>query len=511
MYVLYSCSGETGNETDYGGDHHMGILDDAQLFIDGEFREARSGDRFDVIDPSNEQVVAAAADAGSDDVGDAVGAARRAFDETDWGTNHAFRQRCLQQLQEGLRKQADQLKTTQTVEAGICVSNLDTHVDAMTEDMSYFIDLIGSFAWDTDFPPYELLGMRSLRKVTYEPYGVVGAITPWNAPYMTDIWKTTHALATGNTVVLKTAPDTPVTGMNIAQVIAEHTDIPAGVWNLISSADRAVAGEALTGDPRVDIFHFTGSPGVGQRIAERAAVGIRKACLELGGKSANLILDDADLDLATLLGVGMCMANSGQGCALATRMIVHASIYDEVVSRLTATVERMPWGDPHDPSNVVGPIIRREQLERIEGLVSRALEAGGRLLTGGDRGDRDKGFWYLPTVVADVDENAELAQDEVFGPVLTVVRYDGDDDEAIRVANNSRYGLSGYIQTSDPDRAWKIARKLRAGTINIGASFYLSPDTPFGGYGISGVGREHGVDGFREYLQAKTIASPATD
>ena len=210
--------------------------------------------------------------------------------------------------------------------------------------------------------------MRSLRKVTYEPYGVVGAITPWNAPFMTDIWKTTHALATGNTVVLKTAPDTPVTGALIARVVKDHTDIPAGVWNLISSGDKAIAGEALTGDPRVDMFHFTGSPGVGQRIAERAAVGIRKACLELGGKSANLILDDADLDLATLLGVGMCMTNSGQGCALATRMVVHAAVYDEVVGRLAALVEGVPWGDPHDAANVVGPIIRRSSSTESRGL-----------------------------------------------------------------------------------------------------------------------------------------------
>jgi aldehyde dehydrogenase (NAD+) len=230
----------------------------------------------------------------------------------------------------------------------------------------------------------------------------------------------------------------------------------------------------------------------------------------LGGKSANLILDDADLDMAAALGVGMCMTNSGQGCALATRMVVHASIYDEVVERVAAMAGGLPWGDPHDSTNIVGPIIRAEQLDRIEGLVDRAAAEGARVVVGGKRADRDgRGFWYAPTVVADVDEDAEIAQTEVFGPVLTVVKYDGDDDEAVRVANNSAYGLSAYVQTSDEDRAWRIARRLRAGTVNIGASFYLSPDTPFGGYGASGVGREHGVDGFREYLQAKTIASPS--
>jgi aldehyde dehydrogenase (NAD+) len=463
-----------------------------------------------VINPADESVVGTAADGGAQDVGLAVCAARRAADETSWGPDHVFRQRCLRQLQDGLRKEAETARALQTAESGICVSNLPTHVDAMIEDMSFFIELIGRFGWETDFPPYELMGLRSLRRVRYEPYGVVGAITPWNAPLMTDTWKTTHALATGNTVVLKTAPDTPLTGSFLARTVRELTEIPAGVFNVISSKDKAAAGEALTGDPRVDMYHFTGSPGVGQRVAERAAAGIRKVCLELGGKSANIICADADLDLATQFGVGMCMSNSGQGCALATRMVVHADVYDEVLQRLAAIVGALPWGDPADPANVVGPVIRLEQLERMEGLVDRAREAGARVLVGGRRGDRGgRGFWYLPTVVADVDENAEIAQTEVFGPVLTVVKFDGGEDEAVRVANNSRYGLSAYVQTADPERARRIARRLKAGTVNIGPSFYLSPDTPFGGYGISGVGREHGEDDFREYLQAKNIASPA--
>jgi aldehyde dehydrogenase (NAD+) len=284
------------------------------------------------------------------------------------------------------------------------------------------------------------------------------------------------------------------------------------VLNVVSSADKAAAGEALTGDPRVDMFHFTGSPGVGERIAQRAAVGIRKACLELGGKSANIVLDDADLHTALPFSVGMCMSNSGQGCALATRLVVHSAVYDEVLARLEAMVGALPWGDPRDPGNVVGPIINASQLDRIEGLVDRARDAGAQVLVGGRRAEgpfAGRGNWYLPTVVAGVDQDAEIAQNEVFGPVLTVVPYSGDDDEALRVANNSRYGLSAYIQTQDEARAWRIAERLRAGTVNIGLSFYLSPDTPFGGYGISGVGREHGEDGFREYLQAKTIASPA--
>lgn len=485
---------------------------EGRLYIGGEFREAATGGRFDVLSPSDESVVGTAADAQAEDVSAAVGAARRAADETSWGSDHLLRQRVLRQLQDALRKEAAAARQIQIAEAGTPVSNIGAHIDVMTEDMTYFNDLIGRFSWETDAGVHQGVGLPSNRRIRYEPYGVVGAITPWNAPFMTDIWKIQHALATGNTVVLKTAPDTPLTGAFIASVAHEQTDLPPGVLNVVSSLDKAAAGEALTGDPRVDMYHFTGSPSVGQRVYERAAAGIRKVCLELGGKSANLILDDADLAVALPMTIGMCMSNSGQGCALATRLIVHTSRYDEVLDALAAAVGALPWGDPADPANVVGPVINAAQLARMEGLVDRARDAGARVLTGGRRGDSPtggRGFWYEPTVVADVDENAEIAQTEVFGPVLTVVRYDGGDDEAVRVANNSRYGLSSYIQTQDPERAWRLANRMKAGTVNIGPSFYLSPDTPFGGYGISGVGREHGEDGFREYLQAKTIATPA--
>jgi aldehyde dehydrogenase (NAD+) len=485
---------------------------EGRLFIDGEFQESASGRRYDVINPADESVVATAADAGPEDVSKAVGAAVRAIDTTDWTTNHEFRRKCLQQLQDGLRKEVDQFKDIAVAEAGTCRSVLGTHIDAMIEDMSYFNGLIGSWPWERDLPAYELLGMRSNRRIRYEPYGVVGAIAPWNAPFMTSIWKIGHSLATGNAVVLKSAPDTPLAAALIAKVAAEGTEIPAGIINTISSADKAIAGEALTTDPRVGLLHFTGSPGVGQRIAQNAAVGIRHVVLELGGKSANILLPDADLDMACGLGVMMCMGSSGQGCALPTRMVVHADIYDDVLERLKAMVGTLPFGDPADPVNIVGPIIRLEQLDRMEGMVNRASEAGARILVGGKRADfGGKGFWFQPTVVADVDENAEIAQDEVFGPVLTVIRYEGDDDEAVRVANNTRYGLSGYVQSRDEDRAWNVANRLKAGTVNINNSFYLSPDAPFGGYGISGVGVEHGEDGFRNYLQVKTIASPAKD
>ncbi|MGZ5396557.1 MAG: aldehyde dehydrogenase family protein, partial [Mycobacterium sp.] len=307
---------------------------EGRLFIDGEFREARSSRRYDVISPADESVVGSAADAGTEDVYDAVTAARRAADETTWGTDHKFRRHCLEQLQVALRNEATEFQKLVTAEAGVASSVIVTHVDRMIDGMDFWNDLTTSFQWEEDLGPYELLGMQSDRRVRYEPYGVVGAVTPWNAPFMTAIWKVTHSMATGNTVVLKSAPDTPLTAAKMAQVISESTDVPQGVVNMISSEDKAIAGDALTGDPRVDMFHFTGSPGVGQRIQERAAIGIRHVVLELGGKSANVLLPDADLDMASALGVGMCMSSSGQGCALPTRMIVHSDIYDEVLQRL---------------------------------------------------------------------------------------------------------------------------------------------------------------------------------
>jgi aldehyde dehydrogenase (NAD+) len=486
---------------------------EGRLYIDGEFREAKSGKRFDVTSPTDESLVGTAADADADDAYDAVTAARKAADETDWATNHEFRLHCLQQFQDALRKETEQIRTLLTAEAGVPYFSSATHIEAMIEGMDYFNGLISSWEWEKDLGPYTLpgLGVTSNRLVRYEPYGVVAAITPWNAPFMTNIWKVSHALATGNTVVLKSAPDTPLTGALMARIAHDGTDIPPGVFNAISSLDKAIVGDALTGDQRIDMYHFTGSPGVGERIAARAAVGIRKVVLELGGKSANVLLPDADLDMSCGMGIIMCMNNGGQGCALATRMVVHADIYDDVLQRLEAIVGTMSPGDPTDPANLVGPIIRLEQLERIEGLVQRAEKDGARILIGGKRADvNGKGFWFEPTVIVDVDENSELAQTEVFGPVLTVIKYDGDDDEAVRVANNSRYGLSGYVQSRDVKRAFAVANKLKAGTVNINNSFYLSPDAPFGGYGISGVGVEHGEAGFAEYLQLKSIASPAT-
>jgi aldehyde dehydrogenase (NAD+) len=485
-------------------DHREG-----RLFIDGEWRDAANGDRFDVISPFDESLVGSAADATAEDVGAAVGAARNAFDSTDWSTNVEFREHCLRQIEDGLRKSAAELSAMATLEAGIPCSQADL-IDSVVDEVAWTIELMGRFQWEVDLPASEMLGMRSNRRVRQEARGVVAAITPWNAPTSMNVGKAIPALAAGNTIVLKPAQDTPLSAVILAHVIEKFTDVPAGVFNLLTSNHNEVGGDALTGDPRVDMFHFTGSTQVGQRIATRAAEGFRKVVLELGGKSANIVLDDADLDVAIPYSVGMCMYNGGQGCLLPTRLLVHERNYAEVLERVVAVNDALPWGDPNDPATHVGPVIRQGQLDRMAGLVDRARDGGARVMTGGKVGhpDFDKGFWYPPTVVADVAPESEIAQTEVFGPVLTVVKYTGGDDEAIRIANATKYGLGGFIQTRDVERGWRIAHALRSGGVAIGPSFWVAADTPFGGYGASGLGRERGVEGFLEFLQTKAISTP---
>src|ERR1700722_12258007 len=468
---------------------------EGKLFFDGEWRAASDAGTFEVINPADESFVGTAADATAADVSDAVGAARTAFDTTTWSTDVDFRRACLRQLSAGLQKAGAELAQMATLEAGI-PSNQAYLIDSVIEEVEWTIALMDRFGWEVDLPAFEMLGMRSNRRVRQEARGVVGAITPWNAPTSMNVGKP--------------APDPPLSAVILAEVIANHTDIPPGVFNMITSNNNEVGGDGLTGDPRVNMFHFTGSPAVGQRIASRAAIGFRKVVLELGGKSANLILDDADLDTAIPYSVGMCMYNSGRGSLRPPGMVAHASRYDEALERAIAVTRALPWGDPRDPATLVGPIIRRGQLDRMAGLVDRAREAGATIGVGGHISDRfEKGFWYEPTVVTGVGVDSEIAQTEVFGPVLTILRYDGDDDEAIRIANATKYGLGAFVQTASPDRAWKIAHALRSGGVAIGPSFWVAADTPFGGYGASGLGRERGVEGFLEFLQAKATPTPA--
>ncbi len=341
-----------------------------------------------------------------------------------------------------------------------------------------------------------------------EPIGVVGAITPWNFPFMLNLSKIVPALAAGNSVILKPAPDTPWSATHIGKVAAEYTDIPAGVFNVVTSGDPATVGEMLTADPRVDMISFTGSTVVGKRIMAGGAETLKRVFLELGGKSANIILDDADLEAQCGSGAMVCM-HGGQGCAITTRMLLPRSRYDEGVELLKAAFESWSYGDPMDAANLQGPLINARQRERVLGYIEQGKSEGARLLVGGGRpAHLEKGYYVEPTLFVDVDPDSTIAQEEIFGPVLVVIPYD-DDDDAVRIANNSRYGLSGAVSGADLDRAYAIAKRLRTGTVAVNGGQWFGPDSPFGGYKQSGLGREHGVAGFEEYLQTKTVGLPA--
>jgi aldehyde dehydrogenase (NAD+) len=482
---------------------------EGRLFIDGEFRAAHSASTYSNLNPATEEVIGQVADADAEDMHEAIAAARRAFDETDWSTNHAFRQRCLAQLQEGLEREKEHLRLQTVQEVGSPLQlTYAVQGDSVIRDLGWVVDLVGRYAWERDLPVHEFFGMKSRRRIYREAVGVVGCITPWNFPLQVNLAKVGPALAAGNTVVLKPAPDTPWNATFIAKVVAEHTDIPRGVFNVVTSADPARVGEALTADPRVDMISFTGSTAVGKRIMASGAETVKRVFLELGGKSANVVLDDADFE-RVLPFCSMTCIHGGQGCAITTRLLLPRSRYEEGLAILETAFRNVKYGDPMNPQNIQGPQINRRQQERVLGYIEQGVREGAKLVVGGKRpSELEKGFYVEPTLFRDVDNQMTIAQEEIFGPVLVVIPFD-DDDDAVRIANDSIYGLSGSVSSASEERALAVARRMRTGTIGVNGGMWFAPDSPFGGYKQSGIGREMGVEGFEEYLETKTIGLPA--
>ena len=482
---------------------------EGRLFIAGEFREARSGATYENLNPATEEVIGAVADAGPDDMRDAIAAARRAFDESDWSTNHAFRQHCLQQLQQGLEAEKEHLRTQTVQEVGAPLQlTYAVQGDSVIRDLGWVIDLIGRYEWQRDLPDREFFGMKSRRRVYKEATGVVGCITPWNFPLQVNLAKVVPALAAGNSVVLKPAPDTPWNATFLARTFAEHTDLPPGVFNVVTSADAARVGEVLTADPRVDLLSFTGSTAVGKQIMKSGADTVKRIFLELGGKSANIVLDDADF-ARILPFCGMTCVHAGQGCAITTRLLLPRSRYEEGLELVKTAFENVKYGDPTNPQNIQGPQISRRQQERVLRYIETGVREGAKLVVGGKRpAHLEKGFYVEPTLFRDVDNRMTIAQEEIFGPVLVVIPFD-DDDDAVRIANDSIYGLSGSVSSASEERAVAVARRIRTGTVSVNGGMWFGPDSPFGGYKQSGIGREMGVEGFEEYLETKTIGLPA--
>jgi aldehyde dehydrogenase (NAD+) len=329
---------------------------------------------------------------------------------------------------------------------------------------------------------------------------------PWNFPFEVTINKIAQVLATGNTTVLKPAPDTPWNATRLGRLVAERTDIPAGVFNVVTSSDHLL-GEELTLSPLVDMISFTGSTAVGKRITEKGAASLKRVFLELGGKSAMVVLDDADF-ASVVPGASMVCIHGGQGCAIQTRLLLPRSRYDEGVEMVAAAMAAMPYGDPSSPDVFMGPLISAKQRDRVLGYIETGQQEGAKLLVGGGRpAHLPKGWFVEPTLFVDVDNAMTIAQEEIFGPVLCVIPYD-DDDDAVRIANDSGYGLSGGVYSASEARATAIARRVRTGSIGVNGGLWYGADSPYGGYKASGIGRQNGLEGFEQYLETKAVAWP---
>jgi acyl-CoA reductase-like NAD-dependent aldehyde dehydrogenase len=473
-----------------------------RMLIDGKLVAA---DRtYPSVNPATGQVLENAPDASVADAQAAIAAARRAFDTTSWATDTAFRARCLDQLHKALTEHKEELRELTIADVGAPrVITYGAQLDEPIEIVRYYADLLPGYPLTEELPELEFRGQKHRRWVEKEPAGVVAAIIGYNYPTQLALAKLSPALAAGCTVVLKAAPDTPLITLALGELIAEHTDIPAGVVNVISSADVAV-GEALTTSPDVDAVTFTGSTATGRRIMAAASATIKRVFLELGGKSALVVLDDADLRGPIGTATFATCSHAGQGCAIPTRMVVPRAQHDAIVEQVAAGLRSVAYGDPADKANYMGPLISERQRDKVDGLVQRAVAAGATLVTGGEK--VDPGYFYTPTLLTNVDPDSEVAQEEAFGPVLVVIPHDGDDDAA-RIANNSIYGLSGAVYGSD-ERALAVARKIRTGTVGINGGAWFGPEVPFGGFKQSGVGREMGAAGLEEFLEGKSLAIP---
>jgi aldehyde dehydrogenase (NAD+) len=474
-----------------------------RMLIDGKLVEAER--TYQSVDPATGEVLGEAPDASVADARAAVAAARRAFDTTSWPSDAEFRIRCLNQLHQALTEHKEELRELTIADVG--ASRMITYGAQLDEPIGivrYYADLLPGYPLTEELGLTEFHGQQHRRWVEKEAAGVVAAIIGYNYPTQLALAKLSPALAAGCAVVLKAAPDTPLITLALAELIAAHTDIPPGVVNVLSSSQVAV-GEALTTSPDVDVVTFTGATATGRRIMAAAAGTVKRVFLELGGKSALVVLDDADLAGPLQVAAFATCSHAGQGCAIPTRMLVPRQQHDAIAAQVAGLLEKVTYGDTRDPKNYMSPLISERQRDKVHGLVERAVAAGATLVTGGTKVD-GPGFFYTPTLLTNVDPDSEIAQEEVFGPVLVIIAHDGDDD-AVRIANNSIYGLSGSVYGSE-QRALAVARRIRTGTVSVNGGAWFGPDVPFGGYKQSGVGREMGKAGLEEFLEVKSLAVP---
>lgn len=472
----------------------MEIKTHDKLFINGEWVKSAGTGTIDVINSTTEEVMGRIPEGTAEDVNAAVAAAKAAFES--WSTTPVEeRRRYLQLIADKLAAKKDEIAALVAAEVGMPLA-MATAVQAGMPAMimGSYAELLGSFQFE------ETIGKALVVK---EPIGVVGCITPWNFPLHQVVCKIAPALAAGCTVVLKPSEVAPLTAFVLAEIISE-IGLPAGVFNLVTGYGPVV-GEAIAAHPDVDMVSFTGSTRAGKRVSEVAAQTVKKVSLELGGKSANVILDDADFEKAVKSGVGACYFNSGQTCSALTRMLIPRSRYDEAVAIAKKTAEGFTVGDPLGGAAKLGPLVSATQRERVVGYIKKGIEEGATLVCGGAEMPEGltKGYFVRPTVFANVNNNMTIAREEIFGPVLSIIPYE-DDDEAVKIANDTIYGLAGGVWSGDPERAKRVARRLRTGQVEINGGKF-NPLVPFGGYKQSGNGRELGKYGLEEFLEVKAM------
>ncbi|MFB6705099.1 aldehyde dehydrogenase [Streptomyces sp. NPDC056333] len=473
-----------------------------KLFIGGAWTAPSSPDLLEIRSPHDQSVLGRVAQAAPQDIDRAVAAARSAFDDGPWPrTDPKERQEIIRRLNALREARADEIAAMISAENGSAGWFTKMGQPFLTRQVNSYLKAAEEFGWeeivDSSDPgaPYDTIVCR-------EAIGVVAAVIPWNSPFSAAMAKLTPALLAGNTVVLKTSPENSLSMMMLAELFAE-AGLPEGVLSILP-ADRETS-EYLVSHRDVDKIAFTGSTRAGRRIASIAGEQLKRVGLELGGKSAAIILEDADLGEVTQGLKFGSLANNGEACILQTRILAPRSRYEQVVAALKELVESLKVGDPADPDTFVGPMIRPDQQERVISYIKVGIEEGARLVTGGTQipAGLESGNYVTPTLFADVDNRMRIAQEEIFGPVLAVIAYD-DEDDAVRIANDSEYGLSGGVWSADPDRALEIARRVRTGTLTINGS-PMSFDGPFGGYKASGIGREYGKVGLTGYVEHKTI------
>jgi aldehyde dehydrogenase (NAD+) len=477
-------------------------LDTDKLFIGGEWVPALGGGRIDVVSASTEEHVGSVPDGTEADIDAAVAAARRTFDDPDgWSSwSSEDRARLLERLADALEARGEETAHRVSMQNGMPIT-IARQLEAVFPGVvaRYYAGLIRSVELEEERAG--VLGGRI--RVARKPIGVIAAIVPWNYPQTLAMFKLAPAIAMGCTLVMKPSPETVLDSLLLAEA-AEEAGVPAGVLNVVP-AGREV-GAYLVAHPGVDKVAFTGSTVAGRKIAEVCGALLRPVSLELGGKSAAIVLEDADLSEAGEALFGATLLNNGQTCYLGTRVLAPRSRYDEVVETIAAIASSMPVGDALDPATMIGPMASSRHRDRVEGYIRTAREEGARLVTGGGRPD-GRGWFVEPTVFADVSNDQTIAREEVFGPVLSIIPYDGEED-AIRIANDSEYGLGGSVWTTDTEHGTDVARRVQTGT--IGVNQYLpDPAAPFGGVKGSGLGRELGPEGLVAYQQLQSIYLPA--